>query len=559
MDDMNFTTESNAPNLLIENAVKIVYSYIFQKYPMMDVAVIREELRIIARLNNTDFLDETPLCECSYKKIQEQLSTLNEKESIRKTKGVYYTPTDVVRFIMINSSKAAFGKLNTANISDQSLDDIPCNAFCCRKTVFDPTCGAGEYLLTALELKFELLQRNNKPTNKTVVREVVSTIYGNDVNVDSIIISELRLFLCVAEMYGADICDGLGKLMNRRFTAYDFVVETNQPKIKHNIIVGNPPYVEDKSSGLSHVERYGNIYANVLINAAEHLENDGVIGFIIPLSYISTQRMKKLREKLTSLVQEQYILSFADRPDCLFDSVHQKLCIIIGKKVESRKDIYTGNYLYWYKEERRNLFTNLHLVKNNFCSDNFIPKLGTEHDVSIYKKITNTKKMQSIYAVSRTGRESVYLNRREAFWMKAYRAKVDDPEYKVFSFETAQEADFCYCAINSSLFWWYWICVSDCWHVSKALNGFTMPVAVDTSPASVLANALIAKLEETKVYVGTKQTAYEYKHRACLTEIHAIDNYINSVYGLDEIESHYIKSFALKYRTSGGVIANGCD
>jgi len=159
MTDMTFLPKFNTADLLIESAVKLVYSYICRKYPMTDTAVIREELRIIARLDNTDFLDETAHCGYSYKQIQEQLSTLNEKESIRKSKGVYYTPTDVVRFIMTNSLKASFGKLNTANISDQGLDNIPYRAFCCKKTVFDPTCGAGEYLLAALELKFELLKK----------------------------------------------------------------------------------------------------------------------------------------------------------------------------------------------------------------------------------------------------------------------------------------------------------------------------------------------------------------------------------------------------------------
>ncbi|MCD7724527.1 MAG: hypothetical protein LUI12_03085 [Clostridiales bacterium] len=137
MADMTFSHKFNASDLLIENAVKLVYSYIFQKYPTMDTAVIRDELRIIARLENTNFLDEIAHCEYSYKQIQEQLSTLNEKESIRKSKGVYYTPADVVRFIMTNSSKALFGKLNTANISDQGLDNIPYRVFCCKKTVFD--------------------------------------------------------------------------------------------------------------------------------------------------------------------------------------------------------------------------------------------------------------------------------------------------------------------------------------------------------------------------------------------------------------------------------------
>lgn len=52
---------------------------------------------------------------------------------------------------------------------------------------------------------------------------------------------------------------------------------------------------------------------------------------------------------------------------------------------------------------------------------------------------------------------------------------------------------------------------------------------------------------------------YEYKHRACLAEIHAIDDVINSVYGLTQEESDYIKDFALRYRVSGGVVSDECD
>ena len=160
--------------------------------------------------------------------------------------------------------------------------------------------------------------------------------------------------------------------------------------------------------------------------------------------------------------------------------------------------------------------------------------------------------MLSVYEVSRDGEESVYLNRRETFWMKAYREKVDDPEYKVFSFHTKELADYCYCLINSSLFWWYWISTSDCWHVSKELNEFKAPFDRDFSEATELARALQLRLEETKVYVGTKQTKYEYKHKECIPEIHQIDDYVNELYGLSDVESQYIKDFAFRYRTSGG-------
>lgn len=542
---------------LIASAIRLVYSYICSRYSNKDVAEICNELRIIAKIKDFDFYtDEKNESRYTYAQVQENLSKINEKETIRKNKGVYYTPNDVVRFILVNSVKSLFGKLTKDNISDMDLCSIPYKSFCYKKTVFDPTCGAGEYLLATLEMKLALLKQNKQVLSNTDITKIVSTIYGNDVNCDSVTITKLRLLLGVAEFCGIEYCYGLGKIMNRRFTTYDFVGTKVQKQIKHHIIVGNPPYVEDSKSGLSPNKRYGNIYANVLINASEHLEKNGAMGFIIPLSYTSTPRMKQLREDLTALLPEQYMMSFADRPDCLFDSVHQKLCIFIGKDKRIPITLYTGNYQYWYKNERKFLFQNLQVIRNTHQCDDFIPKLGNQMDVDIFEKVTNPTITTPIYEASRNGNESVYLNRREAFWMKAYRTKVDDPEYKVFSFATAKEADFCYCIINSSLFWWYWICVSDCWHVSKTLNNFRMPVIQKVDNATNLATALIDRLEATKVYVGTKQTQYEYKHRNCLEEIHAIDDFVNAAYGLTKSESEYIKSFAIRYRTSGGVDAD---
>lgn len=538
----------------VDEALSLFYLYIQETYSLEEVELICNELKDIARRENFQ-CDKFVSSKRTYAQVQDTLSKINEKQSIRKSKGVYYTPNDVVRFILTNSIKAAFGKLTTSNISDMSLDNIPYRALCCRKTVFDPTCGAGEYLLTALEIKIDLLKRKTNIT-KRLVHEIVSTIYGNDVNVESIIIAELRLLLFVIESCGVACCSGLGNIMNRRFTSFDFIADEDSFYDKYHIVVGNPPYVEDSKSDLELSNKYGNIYANILLNAAKKLEKNGSIGFVIPLSYVSTPRMKKLRDELGLLVSEQYILSFADRPDCLFDSVHQKLCILIGKDRKSEKAIFTGNYQYWYKQERYSLFTDIQMVKNKYENADFIPKLGTEQDINIYKKITNAKKMQSVYSISRNGIESVYLNRRETFWMKAYREKVDDPEYKVFSFQTPIEADFCYCLINSTLFWWYWISVSDCWHVSKDLNGFMMPMQIDMDGVTELAHNLKQRLEETKVYVGTKQTQYEYKHRECLREIWAIDDFINAAYGLTEAESNHIKNFAIRYRTSGGIYAD---
>lgn len=536
--------------MFIDDALKLVYSYALVKCKKNEMDVVISELTKIAGRTECAINEDSVACH-SYSDIQNMLSKLNEKESIRKSKGVYYTPCDVVRFIVANSIKAAYGKLNQKNVWKEDLSDIPYRSFAINKTIFDPTCGAGEYLLAALEKKFEIISEHYTKVSVGMVHKTVSSIFGNDINEESIVITKLRLLLCVLEHFGAKATKGLAELMQRNFYSYDYVVREPREE-RYDIIVGNPPYVEDFKSGLSLKKKYGNIYANVLLNASKQLAQHGSIGFIIPLSYISTPRMSDLRDELFDAVSEQYILSYADRPDCLFDSVHQKLCILIGKQKKGNKNIYTGNYQYWYKEERDNLFKNTQVVRNTFFLENCIPKLGTDMDVAIFRKITNPSQMQSVYGVSRYGKESVYLNRREAFWMKAYREKIDDPEYKIFSFGKEEDADYCYCLINSSLFWWYWIATSDCWHVSKELNGFMAPFNGKYKKASKLAMNLRRKLEETKVYVGTKQTEYEYKHKDCIKEIYAIDDYINNMFGLTKEESDYIKGFAFRYRTSGG-------
>ena len=47
----------------------------------------------------------------SYDEIQNVLSSFNEKETKRKSNGVYYTPNDVVKFIYSNAIKSFHNNL----------------------------------------------------------------------------------------------------------------------------------------------------------------------------------------------------------------------------------------------------------------------------------------------------------------------------------------------------------------------------------------------------------------------------------------------------------------
>lgn len=301
-------------NKVVADALTLVYKFLMPLCSKFNPALIERGLLSIAGEDAFDFSSQLmPLG--SYEKVQSTLARLNERESIRKNKGVYYTPTDVVDFIVANTIKASLGVLTPENIHSLDLASEFDEDFCLKKTVFEPTCGAGEFLLATLEQKLKLWRRNHFEATKEDIECIVGTFYGNDINIDSVIISKLRLFLCVAHRYGVDYCVDLPNILNRNFTTNDYVVSPPTNNEDYDMIVGNPPYVEDNKSGLELTERYGNIYANVLLNAASHLKVGGSMGFIIPISYSSTPRMKKLRDKLLGIVEEQFILCYADRPD----------------------------------------------------------------------------------------------------------------------------------------------------------------------------------------------------------------------------------------------------
>lgn len=519
-------------SIVIKKLQRLISDYLLSNYSAEGIGAVLSEINQIIELKKIN--DYSSGKYVGYETLQDALSTLNEKECIRKSKGVYYTPTDVVEFI-------------TSQCYSEPKEDI---SNYLSSTIFDPTCGAGEFLVFALTKKFQiLLDANNNIIDKDDVHNVLVTVYGNDINKESIMVSQIRLLICALKFAGADNIKGIAKILKSHFSTNDFVAIPKSYKHKYDIIIGNPPYVEDSKCDTLDFIKYGNIYCNVLKNSVEMLKPGGRMGFIIPLSYISTPRMEKIRYELKTKLEYQKIYSFADRPDCLFPSVHQKLCVLVGKKGVGGK-IYTGAYKYWYKEERSHLFDDLELYENSFSEQGCIPKLGSSLQADIYKKVTNGRTTLSDL-LNGQGYD-IYINMRACFWIKAFTKNHKGSEYKNFQCNSSYDQHLAMAILNSSLFWWFWNCVSDCWHITKKeLILFKLP-SMDVSEDIVrLAQYLESKLEITKKYVGTKQTDYEYKHKSCTSEIEAIDMCVNKMFGLTENEGRYILSYARKYRLGG--------
>ena len=140
---------------------------------------------------------------------------------------------------------------------------------------------------------------------------------------------------------------------------------------------------------------------------------------------------------------------------------------------------------------------------------------------------------------------------RACFWIKAFTFNPGSNEYKKFNYGK-EHYYYILAILNSSLFFFHWIVVSDCWHITnKELDSFNVILNdIDFKGFEKLARKLEQRLEETKVYIGSKQTDYIYQHKLCKKEIDLIDDKLAAIYGLSKNELKYIKNYHYKYRMS---------
>ena len=493
--------------------------------------------------------------------FQASLFKVNEKSKKQKNNGVYYTSDDVARYIICNSLLMKVKeKLNKTHNDKEcitvlkNLDLIEKDNILYKYSIFDPTCGTGEFLINAINIKLEILNNENIEDEDTL--KIAKTMYGNDIDDESIDICKLRIFFSlISKLQKEESYIKLAEIINERFFVIDYIQKSEKIKQKFDIIVGNPPYVEygkyQKENNCELKNNFGNVYADVLNNSIKMSKKDTVFGYIIPLSYIATPRMRSIRKIIYEESEKQFLLNFADRPDCLFSGVHQKLTILIFRLGNGEKEIYSSNYKHWYKEERKELLNGREINKiENYDITNFIPKIGNRIEDNIYKKLY-TEKEDNLYDNQDESGKELYLNMRATFWIKAFSFNPGSNEYKAFKYKK-NIYYFILCLLNSNLFWVYWTILSDCWHITtKELKHLVLPKQIiDNKIYAELYKKLEKELEETKKYIGSKQTNYEYKHKYCKDIIDEIDDYIGQAYGFNEKEIEYCKKFALKYRIS---------
>ncbi len=275
-------------------------------------------------------------------KTTSKRAKLSESRIHRKEQGIYYTPSYIVDYIVKNTV-GEFIKTHTP-------DEI-------RKVrILDPACGSGSFLIRAYkELEnfwkansdFAQLTLDSEEFYSKKVEILKNNIFGVDLDPKAVEIAQLNLLLQISErkerlpLLQNNIKVG-NSLIDDPNIARDkaFKWEEEFPEIMKeggfDIIIGNPPYGKGIEGELKILNLKGinDTYTAFMVKAQHLLRKNGILGFIVPVSWQTGERYIAFRKEIFSELSPIKIINL---PFDTFEDAYVDTCIAILKKDHTEK------------------------------------------------------------------------------------------------------------------------------------------------------------------------------------------------------------------------------
>ena len=343
-----------------------------------------------------------------------------------------------------------------------------------------------------------------------------------------------------------------------------------------DVIIGNPPYVEynKKVDGIAVSDIYklkgyqtiecGNLYAYVMERCYSILNQSSYISMIVPLSGHSTERMSPLVSNFYNKfgLHLHLNLSADAHPQKLFEGVKFRLTIFFA--TNNGNGQYSTKYTRWFAEERKNLFTALVRFNDTegYSYQSIIPKIPSRLFISAIKKMM---KQQPFFFIG-NGQHICRYHNAPVNWIRShsfvpYFCSERDGEgittqLKSIPFYEQTDVEIASSIINSSLFFLWWICNSDCYHLNKPeISNFKYTRKTDSdNEICKEAKKLATDMQNKSVrrvynYKTSGRVEYdEFYMKLSKPIIDEIDKVLAKHYGFSDEELDFIINYDIKYR-----------
>ena len=340
-----------------------------------------------------------------------------------------------------------------------------------------------------------------------------------------------------------------------------------------DVVIGNPPYVEySKVKNEYTVKGYktepcGNLYAFVVERNKGLCSKSGRTSMVIPHSAICTDRMAEVQTVLFG-ESATWSSTYDIRPSKLFEGVDQRLCIYVTRKANGDASSFSSRYHRWHEGNRPTLFQHLKYADStSFDFTNSVPKMDSQLDSRVLAKLKGAPPL-GLSLGARHG-HTIYYHNAPRYWVRATdfapyfwnqrNGEQISTQVKSLSFAAEGDANAVVAALNSSLFYWWFILLSDSRHLNlREIESF--PIGLQTMGKSTkqrLAQLTDELMESFKRNSQRKETRYQATGKVIYDEfdqkpskpiVDRIDRVLAEHYGFTEEELDFIINYDIKYR-----------
>jgi len=292
--------------------------------------------------------------------IGKRIESFENEKFLEKGKnrnlGIIYTPKELVDYIVSNIFRIYFERiLNYQNETQHNLNlerillsisqnqKLKGNIIKEIKNlkILDPSCGSGRFLISIAEKLYHIYRLINPELSDFEIKKgiIQNNIYGIEIENSAYNISKLRIIKWFLSNNKENLLFHNLNLKSLKFTEFDqfleklglnfnifnldFLLEFNTEKF--NIIIGNPPYVENKkiknidfkkklTKRFKTAYRLFDLSVLFIERSLELLEDNGYLSLILPNKFLAADYGIKIRKLLLNESMIKEIINMSSLP-----------------------------------------------------------------------------------------------------------------------------------------------------------------------------------------------------------------------------------------------------
>jgi len=325
----------------------------------------------------------------SFKTLSNIEAGFLEEHRSRKKEGAYYTQKTISDF-MISQGLSLFLNKNLKNTQFNNLNDIfkledslrkICQQKLLNTSIFDPACGSGVFLLSSANQIYKIIKKLNSEFDINKIKlEILENLYGSEIN-------DSARKLCILKLL--KWCYNESNPYNSRLLSTlksNILLEDSlkkSSKFKFDLIIGNPPYgniLDENQKKKLKLENifYNDIYCAFLLKSLAW--TDGIIGYLVPKSFLLRQGYVNFRENLLSIAN---LLRIYDVGPNLFKKATNEVQILFyEKKLNSLKDLN----IYQYPNSKITKYQKQNVDSLRICFNSTCPLSSHKKKIHVYTR-----------------------------------------------------------------------------------------------------------------------------------------------------------------------------